>query len=98
MTIGFIFTPINAASMMLLPPDKVRMGAGLINIMQQGIGGTGGLGIMTTMLGSHTAYHARMLAQQQNSSPNQWGENLSPGRTLIQKAGGVGVLRGLKTP
>jgi hypothetical protein len=41
-TIGFIFTPMNAASMMLLPPDKVRMGAGLINIMQQGIGGTVG--------------------------------------------------------
>src|SRR5215831_86458 len=56
-----IFTPINAASMMLLPPDKVRMGAGLINIMQQGIGGTVGLAMMTTMLERHTAYHASML-------------------------------------
>ena len=61
-TIGFIFTPINAASMMLLPPDKVRMGAGLINIMQQGIGGTVGLVMMTTMMERHTAYHASMLA------------------------------------
>ena len=42
-TIGCIFTPINAASLMPLPPDKVRMGAGLINIMQQRIGGSEGV-------------------------------------------------------
>ena len=35
--IPFIFTPMNAASLMLLPPDKVRMGSGLINLLQQGI-------------------------------------------------------------
>ncbi len=34
-TIGFIFTPINAASLMRLPPGKVRMSARLINIMQR---------------------------------------------------------------
>ncbi len=95
-TIGFIFTPINAASMMLLPPDKVRMGAGLINIMQQGIGGTVGLAMMTTMLERHTAYHASMLAQQQVSSPIEWGEILAPVRTLIQQAGDVGELLDLK--
>ena len=95
-TIGFIFTPINAASMMLLPPDKVRMGAGLINIMQQGIGGTVGLAMMTTMLERHTAYHASMLAQQQVSSSIEWGEILAPVRTLIQQAGEVGELLDLK--
>jgi DHA2 family multidrug resistance protein len=95
-TIGFIFTPINAASMMLLPPDKVRMGAGLINIMQQGIGGTVGLAMMTTMLERHTAYHASMLAQQQVSSPIEWGEILAPVRTLMQQAGDVGELLDLK--
>jgi hypothetical protein len=68
MTIGFIFTPINAASMMLLPPDKVRMGAGLINIMQQGIGGTVGLAMMTTMLERHTAYHASRAFRKSMSS------------------------------
>ena len=41
-TIGCIFTPINAASLMPLPSDKVRMGAGLITIMQQGMGGRKG--------------------------------------------------------
>jgi len=95
-TIGFIFTPINAASMMLLPPDKVRMGAGLINIMQQGIGGTVGLAMMTTMLERHTAYHASMLAQQQVSSSIEWGEILAPVRTLIQQAGDTGELLDLK--
>jgi MFS transporter, DHA2 family, multidrug resistance protein len=95
-TIGFIFTPINAASMMLLPPDKVRMGAGLINIMQQGIGGTVGLAMMTTMLERHTAYHASMLAQQQVSSPLGWGEIVAPVRALIQQAGDMGELLELK--
>ena len=95
-TIGFIFTPINAASMMLLPPDKVRMGAGLINIMQQGIGGTVGLAMMTTMLERRTAYHASMLAQQHVSSPIEWGEVLAPVRTLIQQAGDIGELLDLK--
>jgi MFS transporter, DHA2 family, multidrug resistance protein len=80
-TIGFIFTPINAASMMLLPSDKVRMGAGLINIMQQGIGGTVGLAMMTTMLERRTMYHTSMLAQQQVSSPIEWGD--SPTATSI---------------
>jgi EmrB/QacA subfamily drug resistance transporter len=95
-TIGFIFTPMNAASMMLLPPDKVRMGAGLINIMQQGIGGTVGLAMMTTLLERHTAYHTSMLAQQHVSSPLEWGEMLAPVRTLIQQAGDVGELLDLK--
>jgi len=96
MTIGFIFTPINAASMMLLPPDKVRMGAGLINIMQQGIGGTVGLAMMTTLLEHHTVYHASMLAPQQVSSPIEWGEILAPARALLQHAGDVGELLDLK--
>ena len=87
-TIGFIFTPINAASMMLLPPDKVRMGAGLINIMQQGIGGTVGLAMMTTMLERHTVYHASMLAQQQVSSPIEWGRNFSAGAHTDTAGGG----------
>jgi MFS transporter, DHA2 family, multidrug resistance protein len=79
-----------------LPPDKVRMGAGLINIMQQGIGGTVGLAMMTTLLERHTAYHASMLAQQQVSVPIEWGEILAPVRTLIQQAGDVGEMLDLK--
>jgi DHA2 family multidrug resistance protein len=89
-------TPDSASSMMLLPPDKVRMGAGLINIMQQGIGGTVGLAMMTTMLERYTAYHTSLLAQQQVASPIEWGEILAPVRRLIQRAGEVGELLDLK--
>ena len=96
MTIGFIFTPMNAASMVLLPPEKVRMGAGLINIMQQGIGGTIGLATMTAVLERQTAYHASMLAQQQVASALEWNEVLAPVRALVQHAGDVGALLDLK--
>jgi DHA2 family multidrug resistance protein len=95
-TIGFIFTPMNAASMMLLPPDKVRMGAGLINIMQQGIGGTVGLALMTTMLERHTAYHTTMLEQQQTLSTVEWGDILAPVRAMVQQAGDIGAQLDLK--
>ena len=86
----------NAASRMLLPPDKVRMGAGLINIMQQGIGGTVGLATMTTLLERYTAYHLMMLEQQQVASALGWGEILAPARALLQQAGDVGALLDLK--
>ena len=67
-----------------------------VNIMQQGIGGTVGLAMMTTLLERHTAYHASMLAQQQVASPLEWGEILAPVRTLIQQAGDIGELLDLK--
>src|SRR5215470_10744169 len=69
---------------------------GRYDIMQQGIGGTVGLAMMTTLLERRTAYHASMLAQQQVSAPMEWGEILAPVRTLIQHAGDVGELLDLK--
>lgn len=92
MTIGFIFTPMNAASMMLLPPDKVRMGSGLINLLQQGVGGTIGLATMTTVLQRRTVYHAGMLDQQQVFSSLAWGEVLEPVRQWLGDAGEVGAM------
>jgi EmrB/QacA subfamily drug resistance transporter len=91
-SIGFIFTPMNAASMMLLPLDKVRMGAGLINLLQQGIGGTVGLAMMTTLLERRTTSHASMLDQQQAFSPVAWEEILAPVRDEVQRTGEVGAL------
>lgn len=91
-SIGFIFTPMNAASMMLLPLDKVRMGAGLINLLQQGIGGTVGLAMMTTLLERRTTSHASMLEQQQAFSPVAWEEILAPVRDEVQRTGEVGAL------
>ena len=33
-------TTMNTAALAALPPEKMRMGSGLITIVQQGIGGT----------------------------------------------------------
>lgn len=96
LTIGFIFTPMNAASLMLLPADKVRMGSGLINLLQQGIGGTIGLAMMTTVLQRRTTYHASMLDQSQDFSALSWGEVLGPARDLMARAGEVGTMLDVK--
>lgn len=47
-SIAFVFTPMNAVSFTPLPADRVRMGSGLIHIMQQGLGGTTGIAVMAT--------------------------------------------------
>jgi DHA2 family multidrug resistance protein len=96
LAIGFIFTPMNAASLMLLPADKVRMGSGLINLLQQGIGGTVGLAMMTTVLQRRTTYHASMLDQSQDFSSLSWGEVLEPARDLMARAGEVGTMLDVK--
>jgi DHA2 family multidrug resistance protein len=96
-TIGFIFTPINASSLMLLPPDKVRMGSGLINLLQQGIGGTVGLAMMTTLLQRRTTYHASMLDESQVFSPLPWAEVLGPAHDLMARAGESGALAEIKS-
>lgn len=72
------------------------MGAGLINIMQQGIGGTVGLATTTTRLERYTAYHLTMLEQQQVASSRGWSEILALARALVQQAGEVGALLDLK--
>jgi DHA2 family multidrug resistance protein len=95
-TIGFIFTPMNAASLMLLPPDKVRMGSGLINLLQQGIGGTVGLATMTTLLQRRTTYHASRLDEAQAFSALPWGEVLGPVHDLMARAGEVGAMAEVK--
>jgi DHA2 family multidrug resistance protein len=96
LTIGFVYTPMNAASLMTLPPGQMRMGSGLINIMQQGIGGTVGLAIMTTMLQRRTTYHASMLDQHQVSSALPWQDVLAPAWELMRSAGEVGTMIELK--
>jgi DHA2 family multidrug resistance protein len=89
LTISFIFTPMNAVSLMVLPPDQVRMGSGLINLMQQGLGGTMGLAMMTTILQHRTAYHTSILAQKQVSSSLPWSEVMAPVHDLMRQAGEV---------
>jgi DHA2 family multidrug resistance protein len=89
-TIGFIFTPMNAVSLMVLPPDQVRMGSGLINLMQQGLGGTLGLAMMTAVLQRRTAYHRSMMADAQVSTPLPWSDVLAPLHDFLLRAGEMG--------
>jgi DHA2 family multidrug resistance protein len=96
-SIAFVFTPMNAASLMTLPPDKVRMGSGLINIMQQGIGGTTGIAVMTTFLEHRVIYHTKMLDQQQVLSALDWSEILGPVREFVAGMGAVDALVGLQS-
>jgi DHA2 family multidrug resistance protein len=96
-TIGLIFTPMNAVSMMVLPPDKVRMGSGLINLTQQGLGGTISLAIMTTFLQRRTDYHATMMGQAQVDSNLPWYDVLTPVQQVIQQDGEVGTMADMQT-
>jgi MFS transporter, DHA2 family, multidrug resistance protein len=95
-SIAFVFTPMNAAALTAIPAEKVRMGSGLINIMQQGLGGTTGIAIMATFLEHRTIYHARMLDQEQILSPHGWSEVLGPVQTWVSQAGEVGAMAALK--
>jgi DHA2 family multidrug resistance protein len=96
-SIAFVYTPMNAAALMTLPPDRVRMGSGLINIMQQGIGGTTGIAVMTTFLEHRISYHADMLDQQQVLSSLPWSEIVTPVREFLAEAGEVGSALGTKS-
>jgi MFS transporter, DHA2 family, multidrug resistance protein len=96
-SIAFVFTPMNAASLMTLPADQVRMGSGLINIMQQGLGGTTGIAVMATFLEHRVIYHANMLDQQQVFSPLPWTDMLVPVREFLAEAGEAGAMVGLKS-
>ena len=95
-SIAFVYTPMNAAALMAIPPEKVRMGSGLINIMQQGFGGTTGIAIMATFLERRTIYHAKMLDQEQTLSPHGWSEILGLVQELVSQAGEVGAKVALK--
>jgi MFS transporter, DHA2 family, multidrug resistance protein len=96
-SIAFVFTPMNAASLMTLPADRVRMGLGLINIMQQGLGGTAGIAVMSTFLEHRTLYHAQMLDQQQVLSSLPWTHMWAPIRAFLAEAGEAGSMLGLKS-
>ena len=95
-TIGFIFTLMNAVSLMVLPPDQVRMGSGLTNLMQQGLGGTLGLAMMTTVLQRRTAYHSSIMAEAQVSASLSWSEVLAPVHDFLLDAGEVGSMVEIK--
>jgi DHA2 family multidrug resistance protein len=68
------------------------MGAGLLHLMQQGLGNTLGLAVITTVLQRRLTYHSSVLDQQQAFSPLSWEEILAPVRALVQQSGVSGQL------
>jgi EmrB/QacA subfamily drug resistance transporter len=87
---GFVYAPMTAAALSQLVPEKVRMGAGLLNLMQNGLGNTLGLAMVTTVLQRRLTYHSSGLDQQQVFSALHWGEMLAPVRELVRQAGAIG--------
>jgi MFS family permease len=89
---GFVYAPMTATALSQLSPEKVRMGAGLLNLMQNGLGNTLGLTMVTTVLQRRLTYHSSALDQQQVFSALGWGEILVPVREVVRQAGAVGQL------
>jgi MFS transporter, DHA2 family, multidrug resistance protein len=89
---GFVYAPMMAVALSQLAPEKVRMGSGLLNLMQNGLGHTLGLAMVTTVLQRRLTYHSAMLDQQQVSSALSWGETLAPVHEVVRQAGAIGQL------
>ena len=68
------------------------MGSGLLNLMQNGLGNTLGLAMVTTVLQRRVTYHYSVLGQEQVFSSLGWAEVLAPVRELVQQAGAIGTL------
>ncbi len=96
MSIGLVMSPLMTALLMSLPPEKVRMGSGLMNILQQGLGGTIGVAGLATLLERRTFYHSAMIAQAQGFAPDGLETTLPVVRGLLEAGGEVGVLAQMK--
>ncbi|MCZ6876117.1 MAG: DHA2 family efflux MFS transporter permease subunit [bacterium] len=89
---GFFFAPLISTALSHLPPEQVRMGSGLLNLMQMGFGGTIGVALATTVLQRQSIYHRGRLAEQQVFSTLNWDEVVTPIRELVHQAGSIGNL------
>jgi MFS transporter, DHA2 family, multidrug resistance protein len=89
---SFVYAPLMATALAQLAPAQVRMGAGLLHLMQQGLGNTIGLAVITTVLQRRLTYHSSVLDQQQAFSILSWEETLAPVRQLVQQTGASGQL------
>jgi DHA2 family multidrug resistance protein len=89
---SFVYAPMTATALSQLSPEQVRMGSGLLNLMQNGLGNTLGLAMVTTVLQRRLTYHSSALDQQQAFSALGWGEVLPPVRALVHQAGVLGQL------
>jgi DHA2 family multidrug resistance protein len=58
--------------------------------MQNGLGNTLGLAMVTTVMQRRLTYHHSLFGQEQVSSSLDWGEILMPVRELVREAGSIG--------
>ena len=86
-TLGLVYAPIVGASLSALPPEQVRMGAGLVTLVQSGLAPALALATMTTVLQQRTTYYSGMLAQEQVTSSLPWSDVVAPVRILLHGAG-----------
>ena len=85
--LGLTYAPIVGASLSSLPPEQVRMGSGLVSLVQSGLAPALGLAAMTTVLQQRTTYYTGMLAQEQVVSSLPWFDVVTPVRALLRSAG-----------
>ena len=85
--LGLVYAPIVSATLSALPPDQVRMGSGLVSLVQSGLAPALGLAAMTTFLQQRTTYYSGMLAQEQVDSSLPWFDVVAPVRALLHGAG-----------
>jgi DHA2 family multidrug resistance protein len=72
--LGFVFVPLNTASLGDLPPQKVGNASGLFNLMRN-VGGSVGISLVNTLLARHEQLHRTELLH-----------NLSPTNHNFQQA------------
>ena len=87
LALGLMYAPVVGAAMAALPPDQVRMGSGLVSLVQSGIAPSLSLAAMSTVLQQRTTYYSGMLAQEQVSSSLPWFDVVAPVRALLHGAG-----------
>jgi len=66
---SFVYAPLMASALAQLAPAQVRMGSGLLTLMQQGLGNTLGLALMTTVLQHRLLYHSSLLVPRPLEQP-----------------------------
>ena len=84
---GMMYAPVVGAAMAALPPEQVRMGSGMVSLVQSGLAPALGLTVMTTVLQQRTTYYSGMLAQEQVVSSLPWSDVVTPVRAVLHGAG-----------
>ena len=85
--LGFVYAPMTRAALAALLPEQVRMGSGLVTLIQNGLAPAFGLVVMVNVLQHQTEYYSGMLAQGQTASSLPWSDVVAPVRTLLHDAG-----------